>query len=66
MNGEVVKFNYPKFAVYHYRYRGAVENHNALSNYGGTKYQIVLESARGKTWWPIRVFDFFIACAEVN
>ena len=37
VNGEIVKFKYPKVVADHYRYRGAVENHNALRHDGGTK-----------------------------
>ena len=36
VNGKVFKFKYPEVVTYHYRYRGAVENHNALSHDGGT------------------------------
>ena len=58
VNGEVVKFKYPEVVSDHYRYRGAVENHNALRHGGGSKFQIGLESAWGTTWWPIQVFAF--------
>ena len=37
VNGEIVKFNYPEVVAYHYRYRGEVENHNALRHDDGTK-----------------------------
>ena len=53
VNGEIVKFKYPEVVADHYRYRGAVENHNALRHYGGTKSQFGLESKWGTTWWPI-------------
>ena len=43
-----------------------MENHNVLRHDGGENSKIVLESARGTTWCPTRVFDFFIACTEVN
>ena len=46
MNGEVVKFNYPKVVAYNYRYREAVENQNSFSRDGRTKSQIGLKSAR--------------------
>ena len=45
MDAEVVKFNYPEVFVNNYRYMGSVKNHNDLSNYGGNKHQISLESA---------------------
>ena len=66
VNGEVLKFKDPEVVADHYRYKGAVENKNALTNYGGTKYQFGLESKRGTTCWPIQVFAFFIAFTEVN
>ena len=53
MNGEIIKFKYPEVVAYNYRYRGAVENHNALRHDGGTKSQFGLESKRGMTWWTI-------------
>ena len=65
-NGEIVKFKYPQVVAYNYRYRGAVDNHHAFRNDGGIKYQFGLESKWGTTWWLIQVFDFFIACTEVN
>ena len=43
-----------------------MENHNALRHDGGTKSQFGLESKWGKTWCPIQVLIFFIACTEVN
>ena len=42
MNGEIVKFKYHEVVANHYRYRGAVENHNALRHDGGTKPQFGL------------------------
>ena len=58
VNGKVVKFKYPEVDADHYRYRGAVDNHNALRLDVGTKSQIGLGSAWGTTWWPIQVFLF--------
>ena len=58
VNGEIVKFKYPELVAYHYRYRGAVENHNTLRHYDRTKYQIALVSKWGTTWWPIRFLLF--------
>ena len=66
MNGEIVKFKYPEVVADHYRYRGEVENYNALRHDGGTKFHFCLESQWGTTWWPIRVFAFFVAFTEVN
>ena len=53
VNGEIVKFKYPEVVADHYRYRGAVDNHNALSHDGRTKSQFGLEGKWGMTWWPI-------------
>ena len=50
VNGEIVKFKYPEVVANHYRYRGAVDNHNALRHDVRTKYQIALESTWGTTW----------------
>ena len=38
MNGEILNIEYTEVVAYHYRYRGVVENHNALSHNGGNKY----------------------------
>ena len=54
--GGVVNFKYPEGVVVHYRYRGGVENHNALRQNGGTKFQMFLESSRGTTWYSFQVF----------
>ena len=64
VNGEELK--YPGVVADNYRYRGAVDNKNDLRHNGETKYQFGLESKWGTTWWPIRVFAFFISCTEVN
>ena len=41
VNEEVDKFNCLEVFADNYRYRGAVENHNALRNDGDNKYQFV-------------------------
>ena len=66
MNGEVVNFNFLELVADHYIYRGEVDNHNYLSIDGKTKSQIGLKSVQGKTWCPIRLFAFLVACKEVN
>ena len=43
-----------------------MDKKNDLRHDVRTKYQIGLKSARGTTWLPIGVFDFFIACTEMN
>ena len=58
VNGEIVKFKYPEVVADNYRYRGEVDNKNALRHDGGTEYQFCLESKWGTTWWPIRVLLF--------
>ena len=47
VNGKVVKSKYPKLVTDNYKYRGAVDNHNALRHDGWTKSQNGLESAWG-------------------
>ena len=66
VNGEIVKFKYPGVVADNYRYRGVLDNQNALKHDGRTKYQFCLEVKWGTNWWPIRAFAFFIACTEVN
>ena len=46
-NEEIVKLKYPEVVADHYRYRGGVENHNALRHDGGNKSQFFLESKWG-------------------
>ena len=58
-NREVVKFKYIEVVSDHYKYRGEVGNKNDLRNDVRTNYRIVLESSRGTTWLPIRVFIFY-------
>ena len=49
-NGDIFKSRYPEVVADHYRYRGAVENHNALRHDGRTKAQFGLESKQGTAW----------------
>ena len=65
-NGKLVKFKYPETVSDHYRYMGGLYNNNLLRRDCGTKSQTGLDSSWKTTWWSIRVFDFFIACTEVN
>ena len=58
VSGEVINFNYPEVVADNYRYKVAVDNHNALRHYGGIKYQIDLDIALRTTWWPILFFIF--------
>ena len=44
VNIDVVKFRYPEVVSCHYKYKGEVENHNALRNNGGIKSQISLDT----------------------
>ena len=44
VNGKIVKFKCPEVDADHYRYRGELDNHNALRNDGGTKYKFSLDS----------------------
>ena len=65
-NGEVVTFKYPGVVADHYKYRGEVDNQNAMGHDDRTKYQIGLGGSLGTTWWLIQFFSFFIVCTEVN
>ena len=40
-NTEIVKFKYPEVVADNYRYRGALENHNALIHDGGENINLV-------------------------
>ena len=66
VNEEVVKFKYPEVVADNYRYRGEVDNQNDLKHDYRNKPQFGFESKWGTTWWPIRVFAFFMECTEVN
>ena len=66
VNGEVFKFKYPEVVADDLNYMGSVNNHNALSHDGRTKYQFFWDSAWETTWWTIRVFAFFIAFTEAT
>ena len=44
MNGEIVKLKCPEVDADHYRYRGAVDNHNALRHDVRTEYRFSLYS----------------------
>ena len=65
-NGTRKRLNHPEVVSDPYKYRGSVDNHNALSHYGKTESQIGLYIAWGTTWYPIWVFDFSKACTEIN
>ena len=58
-NGEVIRFNYPKIVMDHYRYRRAVENHNALSHGVGSKSQIFSREFTGNGLLSHLSFCFF-------
>ena len=66
LNGEVVKFNYLEVVADHYKYRGAVYNHNSLRHDDGTKSQNIFGECMGNDLVAHPIFAFFIACAEVN
>jgi Transposase IS4 len=56
-----IKFQYPEVVANHYRYRHAVDDHNARRH-----APISLESTWKTTAWSHRVFAFIIAISEVN
>ena len=49
VNGEVVKFRYPEVVADHFRYRGTVDNQNALRHDRRTKPKFGFESKWGTT-----------------
>ena len=53
VNGEVFHFKYTKVIADHYRYRGAVDNHNSFRRDYVIKSQIGLKSAWVTIWWPV-------------
>jgi hypothetical protein len=56
-----IAFKYPEVVYNHYRYRDAVDNHNA-----SRMYPIALEESWKTARWPCRVFQFLLAITEVN
>ena len=65
-NGNVTRFYYNEVVGNHYRYRDAVDAHNAKRHDAGTKHGLSIENTWRTTRWPCRVFSFILALAEVN
>jgi hypothetical protein len=61
-----VEFKYKEVIGNHYRYRGAVDEHNSKRHDGGTGAGISLERSWKTMRWENRVFAFILAICEVN
>lgn len=61
-----VEFRYKEVIGNHYRYRGAVDEHNSKRHDAGTGAGISLERSWKTMRWENRVFAFILAVCEVN
>ena len=66
VNGVPKIFKYNVVVGNHYKYRDAVDAHNAKRHDCGTKNGISLEETWKTSRWPCRVFAFILAIVEVN
>ena len=66
LNGETTRFYYNEVVGNHYRYRDAIDAHNAKRHDCGTKHGLSLEETWKTTRWPCRAFSFILAVVEVN
>lgn len=64
--GDATKFKYKEVVANHYKYRGAVDEHNSKRHDGGTGDGIGLEASWATTRWENRVFAFILGVSEVN
>ena len=60
-NGDHISFRYPEVVHNHYKYRDAVDAHNARR-----QHPIALEESWTTDRWPNRVFSYLLATTEVN
>lgn len=65
-SGDATSFKYKEVVANHYKYRGAVDEHNSKRHDGGTGDGIGLEASWGTTRWENRVFSFILGVSEVN
>jgi hypothetical protein len=61
-----ISFKYQEVIGNHYRYRGAVDEHNSKRHDGGGGAGISLEKSWKTSRWENRVFAFVLAICEVN
>ena len=59
-SGTVVEIPHSEVVANHYKYRDAVDKHNAKRHDGGTHQGISLERTWQTIWWPNRVFAFML------
>lgn len=64
--GDATHFKYKEVVANHYKYRGAVDEHNAKRHDGGTCCGISLESSWATARWENRVFSYMLGVSEVN
>lgn len=64
--GHATSFKYKEVIANHYRYRGAVDEHNAKRHDGGIGDGIGLEASWGTSRWENRVLSFILGVLEVN
>jgi hypothetical protein len=64
--GDATCFKYKEVISNHYRYRGAVDEHNSKRHDGGTGCGISLEASWATIRWENRVFSFMLGISEVN
>jgi hypothetical protein len=63
---DLAMFKYMEVIGNHYKYRGAVDEHNSKRHDGGTGVGVSLEASWATTRWENRVFSFILAISEVN
>jgi hypothetical protein len=64
--GPAVQFKYKEVIANHYKYRGAVDAHNAKRHDGNTGCGMSLEASWTTQRWENRVFAYILATSEVN
>ena len=65
-NGSIIEFHHCEVIANHYKYRDAVDAHNAKRHDGGTGQGISIETTWTARHWPNRVFAFILGVCEVN
>jgi len=60
------RFKYTEVVANHFKYRGAVDDHNGKRHDCGSKNGLSLESTWTTNRWENKVFSFILAITEVN
>ena len=66
LNGEKIEYYHSEVVANHYKYRDAVDAHNAKRHDGGIHQGLSLERTWHTHHWPNRVFAFILGVCEVN